>query len=1586
MTTPTPTDEELIALLKDKLPHELSEEEVKDLRAALETTPAVRDSLIELLHIDQGISSHYAPELQDLDSILLRLDNPPRSSKTLRLPRALGLLVLGLCIVCGAVAVWYWSTPNQTDSPQEKSIAANKDTQSKIADADTKKQNGQPSKPPTSLDNKSKPDDNAGFVPPKIRMEPAWRVFDQGPDPKSIVWRESLHKTLMPIGGARLFPGPRDEGLILQGAFAVATPTDDGRAVRLRMNQFSQLRWSFWRGNEGTLVEWHQDGESLRAFKVRRNEQRLINPLLEKTDDQATSRDRMVEHNDSQIDFSWNNESPADDGGNEFSAKWRGYITVPEGGQWTVFATTPGSVVIRADDSQIIHHVPSDSKQEPVTLTGRLWAPLDNPEQKNPRTFAIEIDYGDVAAGSITLEWEREKRKPQRGKVTKWDRPLIPRHVVPATAFHTVDQAGKQEPGLAATYLPGPASDVLGNYEVLNLVADDHGRWSRQHFKGPVDIRYEGGAVHITRGENTLLSLPMEAPPEQFIMETRGHLTHAETFYLPDLGSKLARGPFTDNVENRLPADFDWKSTPDSDVRLTKKPEHEVEFHRNQAGADWQALAAVPRAAGCEVTMRIEHADPGTGVVALPPTSGRSAMRFFVGIHDGKRVFCTQPEDKANRNTFADKGWFLADRFWVRFTLSVNDLRLAFSNDGTNWIQVQQHLFQRNRSLDTHFQFGVGGTEGEGQQQVTVAAVAIRRLRGIEGLVNAATFKSALNELGDTHGPSADWAQVYDALVASRPDDIHAREWERGCRLAMIHAPTPSPLRQEHAIDLVRTSLMDSDFEWKHLKAALLELPRRINLSDPSVSWATLGKLYEGIAVEWWADSKLRQRIPDLMDAWYHQDLGILRLAEGQPLFPSPTGLTRMGMFALSNSGNSQRLWSAALRDEFLSTRSNGTPLQYRGTRIDRLTTWMQAQSIHNPNGTFGEAVVPDDARSVQFYERRGTLPQYSSTNPLATGTRSRELAILSQEIQEALEAKEWNRASSSIVREPLTNEMTSAIQQGDVQVAASVAIRQWVDEYPELALALAGQQQLGRVRLNRAIKLSDVTLLESVATQFHGTGVGNQALAILANRELSMREFLRAGTRFRQLSEAAPAQKREQWEARYRLAMAFVGKEVGKPPSAPVQFSDYSMSPTQFEAAVANALVQGQSGLMNPVLTHDRIQKTDRTYTQGQRIVVQPVSINRRRQEQFNRQSRYFPEYDPVDFGWAVESDLIFIHQPGNLKAVNLETGEVQFDVSEPAELSKWMTREMPRPLVTESSVIVPFFRTNHFDLTSIEKQTGNIIWRQSLDTSVVGEPIMANGTLFVVSMEELDSDKAVVRLRNIDPTSGRILLSRELLRVQINDSVRRVGRPQILGNRLFVRMGGGLICSDLFGNLRWMRQMPYVPAEVEPEQYAARILSDLILVDGAVVVASPGSWNIECRDLETGAKRWIFAEPRICRVVGECKGRVILAVTDGIQALDSKTGNVAWRYPWVGDPRGILLTDEGLVLVPTDVKGQEGMLIQALDAENGKLRNKLEMNASVSSGTHRATTDGNRLFMIRRKGRQRGAAIEIELWNPTK
>ncbi len=1576
MNGSTYTTDELLDLLESKLPQEMTGEEVAALKSAAQSTVEVREALLETLGLEHGIATAYGADLQDIGAVFAKLDKETRS-RVQGSWKVIGLLSLTILLAALGAFVYVKSrshsvpvdvaqrraaeTPpidNQEPAGDLQVPVDPKDSELEaIVDGDATTDPNDPESVTEAEATATAAAKNNEVVVVPSNGEPAWRVFDDPPLRGDSTWRDSLNQIVRPIGGARLIPRTppnniRVRDVALHGTFSVLPPAD-GRSIRLRMGEIERLRWCFWRGDKGVLVRYLPEDASLRAFTVRRDGDHAG---LDFASDGRTAIDRsIVRRVDSQVNVSWNKQTlPESIQGPRFSVRWQGALRFPDAGDWFLKVTTAGSVAVWVDDKQVIYRT---AVEQPRTAQGRVWYGYTAHDRNTPKTASLRIEYTDSIDGAISMEWRRIANRAQG----KWRRPEIPQNRIPASAFLTSENSDEAEQGLLATYFPDPDQDRPGPIQVQHLVDDDRGIWHHEFGTGAVDVRYEAGAVRIARGDFELLTLPMQ-PPEQFLMETQCQLQHAAVYNL----SPLKRG---DNQRERVattellpPADVNWNveaADAEGIVSVKSDQDDSIAFSRSGDATPWQSMTTIPREQGAEINMKIDLASTGTGVMLVDPSNPQLALQLLIAEYEGTRVLCERSADRDAVAASYRRGWLVDDSFWVRLIVGLNDVRVQFSNNGQTWIMADQRTFAPNRPIDQPIRFGVCGSSESGTQRIRVGKIEVWRPDNLERLATAAYIARATERFGQISRDSTDWQTRFESLIQAQPDDANAAQWDVACRLVMLSSRMPSQERVKHVNGLLET-LVPGELDWQAVKPALAEMPRRFDFSSRPLSWPDLREFYNKKALAYWSDHELRYRIADLTDTWRLQLQTNRHFGSARTMQGTPIDLGRLNLYALSEIGDSDRLWSAAIRQYGLAINGNGGLLEVESEDLSHLAQWMQLQAEH-PIGQIEEPDAEKKAKELMVDSggKYGWLRSLPMFHPLRVEPYSRDWQNLVHEVNAAIERQDWDAASEAIIREPLPIDSAVGITRGDVLVAMDVVVRQWLTRHPQLAASLQQKQQVGRLRLNRAIKRGDLTLLESIAVQFHMTEVGNAAEEFLADRELSMREFLHAARRYSRLAatRSADADHRDQWNARYRLAMALAGREAGEPTTRPVRLSGREISAEQFEQLVIDSLDYRSSTPEDTVQINTPVAPV----TDSMEVVAQ-WSVDREASEAWY-------SYRPIDFGWGWRDDEIYLNQPSQLAAFNTYAGEETMTIAAGPVIESWLsrnTRGFGRPLVLQSYVIAPTCRNDRIELTCITRESGEVVWSKSFDDTIIGEPVLCDGTIVAIGLRNNTEKDGVCVLRRLDPATGQCLLSREIARVELSRGSVEAGRPLVHEDNLLFRCGGGVICCDLLGKVQWIRKLPFLPHQVDRLRFDELLPGDLLAADGCVIVSAPGSWNVECREIITGKCRWITSHPNLERVIGISGNRVVLATCNELHALDLNSGKVSWRKQWQGNSRSLLLDAVGNVNAPEHLDGQLSLL--RIRAGDGTRLAPVKISGKTTPvpRVDRMLTDGQRVLCV--------------------
>jgi outer membrane protein assembly factor BamB len=233
--------------------------------------------------------------------------------------------------------------------------------------------------------------------------------------------------------------------------------------------------------------------------------------------------------------------------------------------------------------------------------------------------------------------------------------------------------------------------------------------------------------------------------------------------------------------------------------------------------------------------------------------------------------------------------------------------------------------------------------------------------------------------------------------------------------------------------------------------------------------------------------------------------------------------------------------------------------------------------------------------------------------------------------------------------------------------------------------------------------------------------------------------------------------------------------------------------------------------------------------------------------------------------------------------------------------------------PVVHDGRVIVPFFDDRELRLTCFKLDSGEVVWKQTYDDAILGDPILIGASLYVLTAQRQLGDYADVVLRRVSPQTGESLLANRLLRVRWSESMFRVGRPALVGDTLIFRTGNALVACSMLGDVRWIRRMAFVPPGVDSPMFDFMALDDIVVDSDRVIVTCPGSPYVSCVAFDTGELIWSHLQPRVRRVVGRFGDVLVISTVRHVEGLDIKTGKPLWQTPVGGDYDAVLPADGG-------------------------------------------------------------------------
>ena len=1462
-------DNELIELLQNNLPQDLTEDQIARLRQALGASPQVRDALLEELRLETGLSTRLAPAAMSPDDFIQKIEQMSSGRGRLRW-LWLSIIVLSIGgLVAGGVGLAI--KLNQQEKPQDTLV---NNTPPVIVDPGTGEEDkgkavvvdpGKGDKTPGSGDPPAPLPAGPLAEPPMQPWAATWRLFDDPSARGDRTWVSRLPLLMRAMAGAKFTALDREWSTPLKGRYELIPPNDKGRAIRLRLSELRKLRFDFAAGDEAIRIEQFEG--TLRAFAMQRGQGAQAVLLPRESDPAKFLRKSSVERLDAALNFNWGAGSPGmgvtDD---QFAVRWVGALKIERAGKYRFHASADDGVIVYIAGNPVIHQWAGG----PVNASS---AEIDLPAGRHE----IIVEYfEDSGEAKLKIEWEG---------------PGMARAVLGAPHLRQAPVGGAAH-GLAGTYYFGPLDETALKF--ARILGDDGGRW-RIFREGAIDLRYQDGHVVVARGDVPILAVPMSKPPTDATMDLEGRVWLIEDLRLKPLVADFSAAPAAPKVVLR-PADMAWKFRDDSRELIVEQKKGEdgsltIRRQAESSNAFQIETAPIDLGGAAEVTLDVSDVSDKTALAfQIPGENGQWAI--YVVKHGKHHVLSYNFTDRNEIERRVNEGWIVPQRFQLKARYAAGHMAVFFSPDGKAWSLIDWRPYEWQRVVGASAYVAISGLHDKGERGAVVHGIYVNRFDAAVKLADPKLFQAAAAvKVNITGGPDR-FADAHAQLAVAMPAGADPLAWRVAANAALLSIPARSNLREEAALDLIDQAI-DAGAPVDAVVAALEELPKLLHLTYDDKHrryFAAIAALYDDLAQRIWSSGD-RDQIGGLLDAWYRQDFGgELRGIYGH--LSAPLVTTRLHLYHLWERGQWEALQLAALRYEHLAA----SAYPYISNDAEDYTTrmlgaWMLAQA--NEHLTEGPASVEADSR---FQYRR--FPARWPSHPLIVDSDRESLNTVS-ELLASVESKAYDHACRILARQSLPDGIAPVDKESRLFKATYVLLRQLIESNEPVAAKLKEQYgPVATIRLRQAIDQGRIEVLDALATQFHGTEAAAQASAMLADRDLSVGNFFSAAARYESMLEQAAESSRPALAAKRRLALAMAGVAAGEPVKQPVELGGRKMSAAEFESIVSAMLEERRStGMFDAanVIDHEA-------------IAARPLKLSALTDLAPPRDLRDGAGHRMREVSFAFAGHVLLVHQHGRLSAYDLNSRQMIWRKEESTREMSSFLGEPATPLVIGRRVIVPFVRDRRFELTSFDLTNGNVVWRQEYDDALAGDPIVIGAWIYVLSVQRQAGDNAAIVLNRVAPESGESVMAKRVVRARYGEELYRVGRPVLHGDTLLFRTGSALVCCDLLGSPRWVRRLSLVPASADPPLFDFQSAGPLLVEAGQVVVTAPGSPHVVCVDADSGEEIWSYLQPRLRRLVGKRGDKVIIAGVNRLEALDFKTGKLLWQTHVSSDYDAIL------------------------------------------------------------------------------
>jgi len=1060
----------------------------------------------------------------------------------------------------------------------------------------------------------------------------------------------------------------------------------------------------------------------------------------------------------------------------------------------------------------------------------------------------------------------------------------------------------------------------------FTLASSDEDRAYRLNRHGaPLELRCRAGAISLSCGGIPLVTAPFGGLPEEVYFEGRAALGGIELVRSPGPHPSLPKQNLK-TIANWPAAEAPWIGETREKTRREKRPDGSLVLSAEKGGNQATIAVAIPQGGFREVLFEIEAPQLFTGLFfgnakgepqrRVSVQREKSRDRLVLGFtNDGY-----WPETQMDLNHHVVP--YLPERFWVRMLLGAGQMRVGLSGDGKYWSRAVVAGIGDYR--DGAATAGVYCTGRDEAASITIRRVIVRDLAALSALAPDGVLERA-NSLPNV-GDMKSWLAEVDK---SRPGNVSRDVWRCGCALATLQHNPPKHVGYAIVNALVRDVLDEDDLKVESKLDALDQLARVIDVWDSGDrGQANRFRDYYFELAERAAAQGEDRAYTKIAERWLTTPLWTYN-----PLDDPPSRAIR------------GELLSLAYHDRWAQAYTMCQRLQARDQRhLVDIVPWIEAWAARQvPN------LVDSDA----------TLLAADWRHPLVAEVGKEAFNVIA-EFEAALAGKSYKSACRIISSGQSFAALGLLPSSRDPQLLVSLggAVAIAMREHPELRQAMSDEYgPLGGLRVRKAIDEGDVETLRAATIQFFGTEAAGIARSWLGDRSLARGDFVEALEQYRLALETAPLAQHVQIAARQRLAGAMLGRDLGKKVETTVQFNDVKLSPGDFERLV-DEMRRTHQGVGN-------VGRAGNVVSASAHQAPPPTGIEVKGHGRLDGQMGNSPNESPdgiseLLFDWrarqlglAVADDTLYVSNKFQVSAYDLGSGNRRWQQelsSDRGKLRDWSIAPM-RPLVTKDRIYVRSLGQRGPELVALQRDSGQRLWKSSVQDDrrrgsqgfVASDPLLAQDQLLAVVVYRNDR-LTELSLAVFDPDTGNVVSQQTLVTLHNTWWDRRVCEAIATGDAVVVNFGGGTVCSDLTGRVRWVRREQWLPVS-EDRTSAYQSHDSPLVIDRRVILAQPGVRSVQCVDLDTGRAQWRQPLPDVRRLVGQVDGTLIVETDDGLLALSVEDGKRLWHHPaerlmdgrlW-GGPGGLLYAARELV---SDANGPYRARLVWVDLKTGQAK----------------------------------------------
>ena len=674
-------------------------------------------------------------------------------------------------------------------------------------------------------------------------------------------------------------------------------------------------------------------------------------------------------------------------------------------------------------------------------------------------------------------------------------------------------------------------------------------------------VWYRNGEVTLSIGDIVILRAPLPGPPEEIFFE--GKLCFDEIALIPARDFPPPAWSHRVTAECSRPAMLPWVEDLPEKSSFTKNDDGSVELKSERVGDYALVATELPRAGITMVEARVDEVSPGAAVYLAPEPKLRDdgsieepvgkpliLASFIKNRASGRLVMKTRgnwergDEDDVGRLEDKYVSCVVAP-FWIRLLAAPDGAKLFLSSDGIHWSGAIEMHHHNKPGL---CYLGLACHPYAAAPKIRLSRIVCRQLEHFSALADADLLQRA-PALPKAANANHWMSQVFESC----PPGADLSRWCSACALNTLSASPPHAL----AFDLANM-LLDGD------AYDTLSPKEKLQVLDEA-----------GLYLDFWNVDQNEQTKTE-----FKRFLDRYMAVCWQPFgdeFPRPASRLRKALMSSGIAGRKEyKAFDAdAIRREILEL-----VYRQRWEELDCLCREIQF-FIGSRDNEWETAPLLAWARSMTVRElgqdeNRAAYPWRPLWRHPLIEEWSKEAYNFQSALRAAIDAGDIDEACQmmTLVDPHAVSGLAPSSRDPQLRISLRAAIVSAMNLHPEFSTVMNERfGPLAQLRVRRAINEGDEDAVELATYQFYGTAAASEAHRWLGDRALSMGHFSDALAHYQETAGHGNAAIQAEQAPRLRLASAMLGRDYGKPIQGTVKFGDVTMSGGEFEAVVADML-----------------------------------------------------------------------------------------------------------------------------------------------------------------------------------------------------------------------------------------------------------------------------------------------------------------------------------------------------------------------------------------------------------------------------